>query len=67
MRLLSLLREYRIGCSHHRLFKEHKSYQKEEEDLTRKLNKLIADNGDEWDIKNTVRMRYRVAYMRVLM
>ena len=39
----------------HRLFKEHKSYQKEEEDLTRKLNKLIADNGDEWDIKNTVR------------
>ncbi|KZT72923.1 tubulin binding cofactor A [Daedalea quercina L-15889] len=39
-----------------RLYKEHKSYQKEEEDLTRKLNKLIADNGDEWQIKNTRRM-----------
>ncbi|KAH9929691.1 tubulin binding cofactor A-domain-containing protein [Fomitopsis serialis] len=39
-----------------RLYKEHKSYQKEEEDLTRKLNKFIADNAEDWDIKNTRRM-----------
>lgn len=39
-----------------RLYKEHKLYQKEEEDLTRKLNKFIADNAEDWDIKNTRRM-----------
>ncbi|EPT03491.1 hypothetical protein FOMPIDRAFT_51469 [Fomitopsis schrenkii] len=39
-----------------RLFKEHKSYQKEEEDLTRKLDKLIGENGEEWPIKNTRKM-----------
>ena len=38
-----------------RLYKEHKLYQKEEEDLKRKLDKYIADNAEEWDIKNTVR------------
>ncbi|KAI0800818.1 tubulin binding cofactor A [Fomes fomentarius] len=39
-----------------RLFKEHKLYQKEEEDLQRKLDKHIAENAEEWDIKNTRRM-----------
>ncbi|KAI0715096.1 tubulin binding cofactor A [Earliella scabrosa] len=39
-----------------RLYKEHKLYQKEEEDLKRKLDKYIADNAEEWDIKNTRRM-----------
>lgn len=29
-------------------------YQKEEEGLQRKLDKHIADNAEEWDIKNTV-------------
>lgn len=39
-----------------RLQKENKSYQKEEEDLARKLEKfLAADNAEAWDIKNTVR------------
>ena len=38
-----------------RLYKEHKLYQKEEEDLKRKLDKYIADNAEEWDIKNAVR------------
>ncbi|KAI0718877.1 tubulin binding cofactor A [Cerioporus squamosus] len=39
-----------------RLYKEHKLYQKEEEDLKRKLDKYIADNAEDWDIKNTRRM-----------
>ncbi|KAI0756552.1 tubulin binding cofactor A [Daedaleopsis nitida] len=39
-----------------RLYKEHRLYQKEEEDLKRKLDKHIADNAEEWDIKNTRRM-----------
>lgn len=30
-------------------------YQKEEEDLQRKLDKHIAENAEDWDIKNTVR------------
>ncbi|KAI0734361.1 tubulin binding cofactor A-domain-containing protein [Fomitopsis betulina] len=43
-----------------RLFKEHKSYQKEEEELTRKLDKVLAgdeqEDDHEWKIKNTRRM-----------
>ena len=39
----------------HRLFKEHKSYIKEEEQQKVKLDKFIADNAEEWDIKNAVR------------
>ena len=46
-----------------RLYKEHKLYQKEEEDLKRKLDKYIADNAEEWDIKNTVRMSMRIIRM----
>ena len=37
------------------LFKEHKLYQDEEAQLKRKLDKFIADNAEDWDIKNTVR------------
>ncbi|CAL1694220.1 unnamed protein product [Somion occarium] len=39
-----------------RLFKEHLSYQKEEEQLKRKLDKFIADGAEDWDIKNTRNM-----------
>ncbi|CCM03781.1 uncharacterized protein FIBRA_05928 [Fibroporia radiculosa] len=41
-----------------RLFKEHKSYQKEEEDQKRKLDRLIANttDPDDWDVKNARRM-----------
>ncbi|CDO73167.1 hypothetical protein BN946_scf185007.g222 [Trametes cinnabarina] len=39
-----------------RLYKEHRLYQKEAEDLKRKLDQHIADNAEEWDIKNTRRM-----------
>ncbi|KAI0361126.1 tubulin binding cofactor A [Trametes cingulata] len=39
-----------------RLYKEHRLYQKEEEDLKRKLDKHIAENAEDWDIKNTRRM-----------
>ncbi|KAJ7070586.1 tubulin binding cofactor A [Mycena amicta] len=39
-----------------RLKKEHDMYQKEAVDLKLKKDKLVADAGDEWDIKNTTRM-----------
>ncbi|PIL31525.1 hypothetical protein GSI_06227 [Ganoderma sinense ZZ0214-1] len=39
-----------------RLYKEHKLYQDEEVELKRRLDKHIADNAEEWDIKNTRRM-----------
>ncbi|KAF9786668.1 tubulin binding cofactor A [Thelephora terrestris] len=35
-----------------RLAKEKKLYAQENQDLTVKLDKLVADNGDEWDTKN---------------
>lgn len=37
-----------------RLYKEHRLYQKEEEELKRKLDKHIADDADNWSIGNTV-------------
>ncbi|OCH90060.1 tubulin binding cofactor A [Obba rivulosa] len=39
-----------------RLSKEHRSYQTEEEDLKRALDKFLADGAEEWDIKNARRM-----------
>ncbi|KAI0673586.1 tubulin binding cofactor A [Trametes maxima] len=39
-----------------RLYKEHRLYQKEEEDLKRKLDKFVAEKAEDWDIKNTRRM-----------
>ncbi|KZT08633.1 tubulin binding cofactor A [Laetiporus sulphureus 93-53] len=39
-----------------RLYKEHKSYEREAEELKRKLDKFIADGAEDWDIKNTRRM-----------
>ncbi|KAH9949340.1 tubulin binding cofactor A-domain-containing protein [Amylocystis lapponica] len=39
-----------------RLAKEHKSYQKEEEDQKRKLDKFVADRAEDWDIGNATRM-----------
>ncbi|PCH34130.1 tubulin binding cofactor A [Wolfiporia cocos MD-104 SS10] len=35
-----------------RLYKEHKSYQREEEEQKRKLDKFIADRAEDWYIKN---------------
>ena len=54
------LYELRSTEGSRRLYKEHKLYQKEEEDLKRKLDKYIADNAEEWDIKNTVCVRMRI-------
>ncbi|KAH8094608.1 tubulin binding cofactor A [Cristinia sonorae] len=39
-----------------RLFKEHQSYEKEAEDQQIKLDKLIAEQGEEWYIKNARNM-----------
>ena len=39
----------------YRLFKEHRSYVLEEEQQKIKLDKFIADNAEDWDIKNAVR------------
>ncbi|GJE86283.1 tubulin binding cofactor A [Phanerochaete sordida] len=39
-----------------RLFKEHRSYVLEEEQQKIKLDKFIADNAEDWDIKNARRM-----------
>lgn len=39
-----------------RLFKEHKSYVLEEEQQKIKLDKFIAENAEDWDIKNARRM-----------
>ena len=38
-----------------RLYKEHKSYILEQEQQKIKLDKLVADGAEEWDIKNAVR------------
>ncbi|KAI0081121.1 tubulin binding cofactor A [Panus rudis PR-1116 ss-1] len=46
-----------------RLHKEHLSYQKEEEDLKRKLEKFLADGAEDWDIKNTRKMMEESAKM----
>lgn len=37
-----------------RLAKEHDYYKKEEEEQKKKLEKFIADNAEDWDIKNAV-------------
>ena len=37
-----------------RLLKEHQSYRKEVEEQNIKVNKLVADGAEEWDIKNAV-------------
>lgn len=34
--------------------KENGLYRKEAEDLQRKLDKMIADGAEEWDLKNAV-------------
>ncbi|KAI0778639.1 tubulin binding cofactor A [Trametes elegans] len=39
-----------------RLYKEHRMYEKEVEQLKVKLDKFVADNAEEWDVKNTRRM-----------
>ncbi|KAH9858255.1 tubulin binding cofactor A [Lenzites betulinus] len=39
-----------------RLYKEQRMYQKEQEDLQRKLDKHIAEKAEDWDINNTGRM-----------
>ncbi|KAH9943994.1 tubulin binding cofactor A [Epithele typhae] len=38
-----------------RLFKEQGLYQKEQEELQRKLDKRIAEDAEDWDIKSTRR------------
>jgi len=37
-----------------RLLKEHVLYAKEAEEQQRRVDKLIADNADEWDTKSAV-------------
>ena len=44
-------REIALWCS---LLKEHQSYKKEVEQQTIKVDKLVADGAEEWDIKNAV-------------
>ena len=39
-----------------RLLKEHKLYRKEAEEQERKVDRLVAANGEEWEIKNAVRI-----------
>ncbi|KAH0837956.1 tubulin binding cofactor A [Lanmaoa asiatica] len=39
-----------------RLLKEHNLYKKEAEDHHRKLDRIVAENGEEWDIKNARRL-----------
>ncbi|KAF9654196.1 tubulin binding cofactor A [Thelephora ganbajun] len=39
-----------------RLVKEQKYYTQENQDLKLKLDKLVANNADEWDIKNGRRL-----------
>lgn len=39
---------------YYRLWKEHNLYRQEALQLKVKLDKLTADNADEWDIKNAV-------------
>ncbi|KAL4067344.1 tubulin binding cofactor A [Scleroderma yunnanense] len=39
-----------------RLLKEHILYGKEAEDQKRKLDKLIAENAEEWDVKSARRI-----------
>lgn len=41
--------------STHRLAKEQKMYTQENQDQKIKLDKFIANNAEEWDIKNGVR------------
>lgn len=49
------VRYRRLPLSHHRLAKEQKMYAQENQDLKIKLDKHIANNAEEWDIKNGVR------------
>ena len=45
----------RHGVAACRLYKEHRSYILEEEQQKIKLDKFIAENAEEWDVKNAVR------------
>ena len=45
------------------IYKEHKLYQDEEVGLKRKLDNHIADNAEEWDIKNTVSLPSRLLFL----
>ncbi|OBZ68495.1 Tubulin-specific chaperone A [Grifola frondosa] len=46
-----------------RLYKEHRSYQREEEDLKRKLDGFRASGAEDWDINNARRMMEESAKM----
>ncbi|KAH8835650.1 tubulin binding cofactor A [Flagelloscypha sp. PMI_526] len=55
--LETLKKQLRIKTgSTNRLQKEHGLYQKELEDQKIKVDTLVAENGDEWQIKNARRM-----------
>ena len=45
----------------HRLAKEQKLYAQENQDQKLKVDKLVANNADEWDIKNGVRPHTRTS------
>ncbi|KAI9570190.1 tubulin binding cofactor A [Boletus coccyginus] len=39
-----------------RLFKEHKLYKAEADDRRQKLDRIVAEGGEEWEIKNAKRL-----------
>ncbi|KAG9313989.1 tubulin binding cofactor A [Chiua virens] len=39
-----------------RLLKEHNLYRNEAKDQETKVERMVAENGDEWDIKNATRI-----------
>ncbi|KAN0100250.1 Tubulin binding cofactor A [Tylopilus felleus] len=45
----------RVGAAK-RLLKEHNLYKKEADDQQRKVDRMVAENGDEWEIKNAKRI-----------
>ncbi|KAF7793476.1 hypothetical protein EIP86_004588 [Pleurotus ostreatoroseus] len=52
----TLLRQLKIKSGvAKRLYKEHRSYILEEEQQKIKLDKFVAENAEDWDIKNAVR------------
>lgn len=46
-----------------RLSKERTLYAKENQDQKLKVDKLVASNGDEWDIKNGVRSIHALSFL----
>ena len=56
-----------IAVACHRLAKEQKLYAQENQDQKLKLDKFVANNADEWDIKNGVRVPYNLPSLLLLL